>query len=213
MRFIKMQGLGNDFVIIDGFAYADLGDVCSLAKRMCDRHFGVGADGLIWITPSPRADARMRIFNADGTEAETCGNGLRCTAKFMRDTGIAKSDEMRIDTLAGVAIARIEGGLVSVDMGAPRLKPREIPVDAPDNRVEIEAGGRKLNFFCVNYRSCVLQRFHKTAPPFCQPGVSGCPIENKSDFRKGNRLDSLRFFYRIAAATALCAHAFARIKQ
>ncbi len=150
MRFIKMQGLGNDFVIIDGFAYADLGDVCSLAKRMCDRHFGVGADGLIWITPSPRADARMRIFNADGTEAETCGNGLRCTAKFMRDTGIAKSDEMRIDTLAGVAIARIEGGLVSVDMGAPRLKPREIPVDAPDNRVEIEAGGRKLNFFCVS---------------------------------------------------------------
>ena len=158
MRFIKMQGLGNDFVIIDGFAYADLGDVCSLAKRMCDRHFGVGADGLIWITPSPRADARLRLFNADGTEAETCGNGLRCTAKFMRDTGIAKSDEMRIDTLAGVAIARIEGGLVSVDMGAPRLKPREIPVDAPDNRVEIEAGGRKLNFFCVSMGNphCVL---------------------------------------------------------
>ena len=74
MRFVKMQGLGNDFVVVDGFCEPEADDMGALARRVCDRHFGIGADGLIWMSPSEAADARMRIFNSDGSEPEMCGN-------------------------------------------------------------------------------------------------------------------------------------------
>ena len=87
MRFTKMHGIGNDFVVVDGFKYADIPSPGALSAKMCDRHFGVGADGLIWMMPSDCADARMRIFNSDGSEPEMCGNGLRCAVLFLKEKG------------------------------------------------------------------------------------------------------------------------------
>ena len=112
----------NDFVIVSGFSYQSLGDVSALAKKMCDRHYGAGADGLIWLCPSPVAAANVRIFNSDGSEAETCGNGVRCAAKYLYDSGLARSGEMRLQTLAGVISARVGTAGVTVDMGVPRFE-------------------------------------------------------------------------------------------
>jgi len=96
MEFTKMQGIGNDFVVVDGFRYRDIPDPGELSRRMCDRHFGIGADGLIWMVPSDCADARMRIFNSDGSEPEMCGNGIRCLGKFLRDKGLCAKNPMTI---------------------------------------------------------------------------------------------------------------------
>lgn len=150
MEFVKMQGIGNDFIVINGFKAADLGDVAALTRRMCDRHFGVGADGLIWMVPSDRADARMRIFNTDGSEAEMCGNGLRCAAKFLKDQGIVPKDRMTIDTLAGVLTVTLDERGITADMGKPCLDPERIPVNAPTNQVTIDLDGRPCRFFCVS---------------------------------------------------------------
>lgn len=149
MRFFKMQGAGNDFIVVDGFREAEPADFGALARRLCDRHFGIGADGLIWMTRSPAADARMRIFNTDGSEPEMCGNGLRCAAKFLFDQGYAPA-EMTIDTLAGVLAARVAPEGVTARMGAPRFDPAQIPVAADSNRVALELDGETLEFFCVS---------------------------------------------------------------
>ena len=123
MKFTKMHGIGNDFVVVDGFRYASIPDPGALSEKMCDRHFGVGADGLIWMVPSDCADARMRIFNSDGSEPEMCGNGLRCAAQFLRDERIVDSDVMTIETLAGVLTVTISGRGITADMGEPILTP------------------------------------------------------------------------------------------
>src|SRR3990172_11877200 len=103
MRFIKMQGAGNDCVYVDCF-HETLPDapLAELARRISDRHFGVGGDGLILIRPSAAADARMQMFNADGSESEMCGNGIRCVAKYVYDHGICRRNELRLETGAGV---------------------------------------------------------------------------------------------------------------
>ena len=152
-----MHGIGNDFIILDAFRQAPEGLNCpeELAKKMCQRHFGIGADGLILALPSRVADARMRILNADGGEPEMCGNGIRCLGKFLYDTGLVKKSPMTIETLAGVLTLTMEtaNGLadgVTVDMGAPRLTPAEVPVNAPSNRVTIDLDGVPTAFFCVS---------------------------------------------------------------
>ena len=94
MKFTKMHGIGNDFILLDGFDRA-IPDPEGLARRLCDRHFGIGADGLILALPSMRADARMRIFNSDGSEAEMCGNGVRCLGKFLYETGLCRITPMQ----------------------------------------------------------------------------------------------------------------------
>lgn len=150
MQFVKMQGIGNDFVVVDGFRYTEIDDPGELSRRMCDRHFGIGADGLIWMVQSDCADARMRIFNSDGTEPEMCGNGLRCAAQWMKDTGHCTGNEMTIDTLAGVLTVRIDENGITADMGEPHLVPEEIPVAAETNRVTIDLDGVAAQFFCVS---------------------------------------------------------------
>lgn len=150
MRFTKMHGIGNDFVVIDGFRYIDISDPGALSERMCDRHFGVGADGLIWMVPSSCADARMRIFNSDGSEPEMCGNGLRCAAQFLRDEGIVDKDVMTIETLAGVLTVTFNDRGITADMGEPILDPARIPVYSDSNRIILNVDGLKLNFFCVS---------------------------------------------------------------
>src|SRR5215210_5253876 len=132
MRFTKMQGCGNDYVYVDLFREKLTGDVSKLAVKVADRHFGVGGDGLILICPSERADARMRMFNADGSEAEMCGNGLRCVAKFVHDHGIATKPQLKIETGRGVLTVDLEvqngkATRVRVNMGEPILEAAKIP--------------------------------------------------------------------------------------
>jgi diaminopimelate epimerase len=138
MRFTKMQGIGNDYIYVDCVRDRPPADPAALARVISDRHFGVGADGLILICPSERGDARMRMFNADGSEAEMCGNGVRCFVKYLLDRGLvdALDGMVRVETMTGVLEARAtrdaEGCVetVRVGMGAPRLGPQDVGVVA-----------------------------------------------------------------------------------
>lgn len=130
MKFTKMQGLGNDYVYLD-CTRAVPDDLATLAVKLSDRHFGVGADGLICICPSERADFRMRMFNADGSEGEMCGNGIRCVGKYVYDKGLIGREDITIETLSGVKSLHItqENGCataVMVDMGIPVVEPLKI---------------------------------------------------------------------------------------
>ncbi len=127
MQFTKMHGLGNDFVIVSEFEQLPE-NVEDLARRVCDRHFGIGADGLVFILPSQKADVRMRIMNADGTEAEQCGNAIRCVAKYAYERQIVNMRELAVETGAGIQHVWLEvndrSNMVSrvkVDMGVPRF--------------------------------------------------------------------------------------------
>lgn len=133
LRFTKMHGIGNDYVYVNGFE-EQVDDPGALAQRISDRHFGVGSDGLVLILPSAVADARMRMFNADGSESEMCGNAVRCVGKFVHDAGICARETVRIETLAGIKEVRLRfagSGEVDgavVDMGEPQLTPARIPM-------------------------------------------------------------------------------------
>jgi len=136
MKFTKMHGLGNDYVYVETFSQSEPADPPALARAVSDRHFGVGSDGLILIMPSDRADARMRMFNADGSEGEMCGNGVRCVAKYIHDHGLARKDRVTVETGRGVltldlTVADGEARLVRVDMGVPILRAAEIPTLLP----------------------------------------------------------------------------------
>jgi len=140
MKFTKMQGLGNDFILVNCLNEQLAGDFEAFARRLCDRHYGIGADGLILILPSETADIRMRIFNSDGSEPEMCGNGIRCFARFVYEGDIVKKQTMRVETLAGVIIPEVilEGDhvvSVRVDMGEPRLERNVIPMTGPAGKV------------------------------------------------------------------------------
>src|SRR5262245_48301215 len=122
MRFTKMQGCGNDYIYLDCFNNPVPADPPALSRKISDRNFGVGSDGLILICRSDRADARMRMFNADGSEAEMCGNGIRCVAKFAYDHGLVRKPALTIETGRGVLALELELGggkvrQVRVDMG------------------------------------------------------------------------------------------------
>lgn len=133
-HFWKYQGIGNDFVLVDG-TDGKLGIDTEWCVRVCDRHYGVGADGVLYVMPGEGTDVTMRIINADGSEAEMCGNGIRCVAKWCRDMGIVESDSFTIHTLAGDLKAETfsgddgKVGTVRIDMGAPILDGRTVPVD------------------------------------------------------------------------------------
>src|SRR3989440_11749146 len=139
MRFTKLHGAGNDYVYVDCFANPMPHDPAGLSQRISDRHRGVGSDGLILICPSDVADARMRMFNADGSEAEMCGNGVRCVAKYVHDHDIARKPVLTIETGRGVLTHELELGKdgkvqqVRVDMGEPILEAAKIPTTLPGN--------------------------------------------------------------------------------
>ena len=140
MRFTKMHGIGNDYVYVDCVRQPPPRDPCALARAVSDRHFGIGSDGLILICPSEVADARMRMFNVDGSESEMCGNGIRCVAKFVHDHGIARKPRLAIETGRGVLTLdlTIENDRVSqvrVDMGTPILQASDIPTTLPGSPV------------------------------------------------------------------------------
>ena len=157
MKFTKMHGCGNDYVYINCFNET-VEDPSALAIKVSDRHFGIGSDGLILICPSTVADFRMRMFNADGSEGEMCGNGIRCVAKYVYDHGMTDAKKISIETGAGIKYLdlTVEDGkvsLVKVDMGEPILAPAEIPVDFAGERMvnePVEVDGKEWNMTCVS---------------------------------------------------------------
>ena len=156
--FVKMQGCGNDYVYVDGFHHR-VDDPVAMAKAVSDRRFGVGSDGLILILPSDKADVRMRMWNADGSESEMCGNGIRCVAKLAYERGLApQKTRLTAETGAGVLgleLTVTNGSVeaVTVDMGKPRLERAEIPMVGAPGRVvdeELRAGDRVFRVTCVS---------------------------------------------------------------
>ena len=157
MKFTKMQGLGNDYVYVNCLKET-IADPPALAKKISDRHFGVGSDGLIMINPSDKADFEMEMYNADGSRAEMCGNGIRCVAKYVYDYGLTDKTRISVETLAGIKYLdlTVENGkvsLVRVDMGRPILEPENIPVQAEGRRVVDEpltVDGKEYRMTCVS---------------------------------------------------------------
>lgn len=156
MRFTKMEGLGNDYIYVDCMAGEPASDWENLSIRISDRHFGVGADGIILIMPSKVADFRMRMFNADGSEGKMCGNGSRCVAKYVYDNGLTRKTEVTLETLAGIKVLKMHLGAdgkvdtVTVDMGEPILTAAEVPaLSASERMVEETLPTAKHGDFAV----------------------------------------------------------------
>ncbi len=169
MHFVKMHGTGNDFVMIDARTMPDR-NWSVLAEAMCDRHFGIGADGLILLLPSGLADLRMRMFNPDGSEAEMCGNGIRCFTKLALEQRMVPGDRPAFNAETGAGVLTLspvwDGGQVAavrVNMGAPIFEPERIPVALSNSAVRpdshgrvwvaahrIEAGARAFDVACVS---------------------------------------------------------------
>lgn len=155
--FTKMHGLGNDFVLVDVRTGPNR-DWPDLAVKMCDRHFGIGADGLIMILASQVASLRMRIINSDGSEAQMCGNGIRCLAKYAYDRGLVQDRSLAIETMAGVKkvdleVAKDQVTGVRVDMGPPSFDPASLPVrvDAPAVKdFPLVVAGREYAVSCIS---------------------------------------------------------------
>lgn len=157
IKFTKMHGLGNDYVYIDA-TNQKIENESSLAQFVSNRHFGIGSDGLILICKSEIADFKMRMFNSDGSEAEMCGNGIRCVGKFVYDKGLTNKTTVKIETLAGIKtlILNTKNEKVEtarVDMGEPILEAEKIPVistEKPVKNLELEAENQKFKFTCVS---------------------------------------------------------------
>lgn len=156
MKFTKMQGAGNDFLLIDGFKY-NLEEIIPKIKNLCDRRFGVGGDGIMVALPSETCDIKMFYYNSDGSQGEMCGNGLRCFVKFVYEKGIVQKENLKIETLAGVQYAdlTVKDGKVEaieIEIGNPIFNPKDIPVNVAGEEVfnrEIEIFGEKIKFSTI----------------------------------------------------------------
>lgn len=191
MHFIKMHGIGNDYIYVDEFLYkapADIGDAARLAS---DRHTGIGGDGLILIQPSQIADCKMRMFNADGSEGRMCGNAIRCIARYMleRHPEICPGDTVRIETLSGLKIvtaqrdAEGKPSMLRADMGAPGLSPESIPVlTATPQDLSIEVPGFSGSGVCVSMGSPHIVFFIDSDPSELDIAHIGPAIESYSLF-------------------------------
>ena len=191
MHFIKMHGIGNDYIYVDEFLYkapADIGDAARLAS---DRHTGIGGDGLILIQPSQIADCKMRMFNADGSEGRMCGNAIRCIARYMleRHPEICPGDTVRIETLSGIKIvtaqrdAEGKPSMLRADMGAPGLSPESIPVlTATPQDLSIEVPGFSGSGVCESMGSPHIVFFIDSDPSELDIAHIGPAIESHSLF-------------------------------
>ncbi|NLW17121.1 MAG: diaminopimelate epimerase [Firmicutes bacterium] len=143
MRFTKMHGLGNDFIVVEAWQDLPDGDLSALARQICQRRWGVGGDGLVFLLPSEVADLRMHIYNADGSVAEMCGNALRCVSQYVYEHGYCQRPDLKVETLDGIKQVHLEISdqqvkLVKVDMGLPILEPTRIPMlTLTDSPVEV----------------------------------------------------------------------------
>ena len=139
IHFTKMHGLGNDFILINCIDEVCPSDPETFSRRLCHRRFGIGADQLLLLYPSDKADFKMRILNADGSEVEMCGNGIRCLAKYIWDRNLSDKDILNIETIAGIIRPEKAGDLVRVDMGQPIFEPEKIPVNINEKSREQRA--------------------------------------------------------------------------
>ena len=157
LNFVKMHGCGNDYIFFDCLE-ADIPKPQELSRRLSDRHKGIGGDGIVLILPSLTADAKMRMFNADGSEGSMCGNAIRCVAKYLYENDIVLNDHMTIETISGIRKLDLvlDGGvvcLVKVDMGQPKLNPKDIPINLPGESIiaqEIDVGDTKYKITCIS---------------------------------------------------------------
>ncbi|MEM3377892.1 MAG: diaminopimelate epimerase [Candidatus Bathyarchaeia archaeon] len=189
MKFWKMHGLGNDYIVIDNRdGKISSEKAAALAKALCKRRFSVGADGLLLVCASEVADARMRIFNADGSEAEMCGNGIRCFAKYCYENGIARKTELTVETLAGIKRTwlTVENGMVTsvaVDMGKPAFERSRIPMlgqgTCINEDLQVNGGTYKVTCLSVGNPHCVIFVDNVDAFPVQQIGPK---IENHPVF-------------------------------
>ncbi len=159
IHFTKMHGCGNDFVVVDCMK-EPVPDLAKFARKLARRRFGVGADQILTVAPSDVADFKMEIYNADGSQVEMCGNGIRCLAKYVYEHGLTQKKDLQVETLGGVVRPRILGKLVEVDMGEPILDGRQIPVNA-DGRIlnySLDVDGTPYEVTCVSMGNphCVL---------------------------------------------------------
>lgn len=196
IKFTKMHGLGNDYVYIDAINQK-IENRSDLAKYVSDRHFGVGSDGLILICESKIADFKMQMFNSDGSEAEMCGNGIRCVGKFVYDKGLTNKDELKIETLAGIKILKLfiknnKVEKVKVDMGEPILEPENIPViskEAPVKDLTINADDKNLKFTCVSMGNPHAITFIKEDVNEFDVHKYGKIVENSKEFPKKTNVE------------------------
>jgi diaminopimelate epimerase len=236
MKFTKMHGAGNDYVYVNTFEEKlDEHDLARIATIVADRHTGIGGDGLILICPSVKGDFRMRMFNADGSEAEMCGNGIRCVGKYVYDHHLTVRTDIDVETLGGMKHLHLNPGkdgkiaTVRVDMGEPRFRPEQIPVNVQGDSafgIEAEANGRKWVLNCVSMGN-------PHAITFVQDTASldleklGPPLENHSIFPRRCNIEftqvvdrkniNMRVWERgsgetMACGTGACATAVACIK-
>ena len=191
MHFIKMHGIGNDYIYVDEFLYKAPADIGDAARLACDRHTGIGGDGLILIQPSQIADCKMRMFNADGSEGRMCGNAIRCIARYMleRHPEICPGDTVRIETLSGIKIvtaqrdAEGKPSMLRADMGAPGLSPESIPVlTATPQDLSIEVPGFSGSGVCVSMGSPHIVFFIDSDPSELDIAHIGPAIESHSLF-------------------------------
>ena len=191
MHFIKMHGIGNDYIYVDEFLYKAPADIWDAARLASDRHTGIGGDGLILIQPSQIADCKMRMFNADGSEGRMCGNAIRCIARYMleRHPEICPGDTVRIETLSGIKIvtaqrdAEGKPSMLRADMGAPGLSPESIPVlTATPQDLSIEVPGFSGRGVCVSMGSPHIVFFIDSDPSELDIAHIGPAIESHSLF-------------------------------
>lgn len=187
MRFTKMQGLGNDYIYVNLFE-EKIKDPSGISKIVSDRHFGIGADGLVLIMPSKKAECRMRMFNADGSEGEMCGNAVRCIGKYMYDNKMTDKKVLTIETLAGIKEIKLfikKGKVTSVrvDMGEPVLDPEKIPVRS--DLARFIAQPVKINDAVRNFTAVSMGNPH--AVTYVE-NVDIFPVEKEGPLMEHNRL-------------------------
>jgi len=205
MKFTKMHGAGNDYVYINGFDER-VEDPVSLARKISDRHFGVGSDGLILILPDQKADIRMRMFNADGSEAEMCGNGIRCVAKYAYDHGLVDKLDISVATGNGILplkMFRGESGFVDrvqVNMGSPGLTRRELPMTGPASEeavnIPLLVAGQQFDVTCVSMGNphCVIYVDDVESFPVAEIGSL---IENHDWFPQRVNIEFVKIISRV----------------
>lgn len=169
-QFIKMHGIGNDAIIFDCLQHS-IQNPSHLARKLCNRHTGIGADQMILLLKSHKHDFTMRVYNADGSEAEMCGNGIRCLARYIKDAGISSKRELVIDTLAGPRTLRHIGKLVEVDMGEPIMKGKDIPANLSGRIVNrpLKTESKEFRITCLSMGNPHCVTFHED--------LNGIPVD------------------------------------
>ena len=216
MRFTKMQGLGNDYLYIYGPVPED---IRPLSIRLCDRHFGVGADGLIFMAPAWDADCRMRIFNADGSEAEMCGNGIRCVGKYLYEKGLTRKRQLTVETLSGIRHLQLQVtdgrvDAVTVDMGKASLFAEELPLPAGlGTGMGVSVGNPHAVSFVELAEGIPLSLWGPAVEKSVPGGTNAEFVQVLSAVRLRMRVWERGSGVTLACGTGACAAAFAAVKR